>query len=153
MILPQLLVMPSNLEGRILLQPLSTSTFNVQIPEISAETEISFKVQASDSSVASAGGHSLGTRVVDFAFDVNWVGAGTCVVTITAVCNCSANASSALLYVRSLPLLVATPSFVDVINPQGNVTINISLQQPITSTIVINLQPNVPLAFLSLIHI
>ena len=119
----------------------------MQIPEISAETEISFKVQSSDSSVASAGGRSLGMRVVDFAFDVNWVGAGTCVVAITAVCNCSANASSALLYVRSLPLLVATPSFVDVINPQSNVTINISLQQPITSIIVINLQPNVPLAF------
>ena len=71
MILPQLLLMPFYLEDRILLQPLSTSSFNVQISHISARTEISFTVQSSDSSVAVAGGRSLGTRVVDFEFDVN----------------------------------------------------------------------------------
>ena len=146
-VLPQLLLIPSLLEGRVLLQPLSTATFSVQLPGISAQTEISFTVQSSDSSVVEAGGRSLGTRVVDFEFDANWVGAGTCVITVTAVCNCSANASSALLYVNSLPLLVATPSAVDVVNPQSNATITLSLQQRITSSVVINLQPNVPLAF------
>jgi hypothetical protein len=87
---------------------------------------------------------SHGTASSNFSFDVKWNGAGSCVVTVTAACTCSANSSSALLHVRSLPLLVATPSFVDVANPQDNVTISITLQHPIISNVVINLLSNVP---------
>jgi hypothetical protein len=146
-ILPQLLLVPSSTDDRILLQPSSAATFKVQISDIPFQTAISFTLHSSDQSVASASARTFGMRAADFSIDVNWIGAGSCVVTVSAVCNCSANSSSALLYVHSLPLLLAVPSAVDVVNPQSDSTINISLQHAITSSVVINLQPSVPLGF------
>ena len=146
-VLPLLVVMPVDDDSRVVLQPLATSSFTVQIPDISRGTAVSFALQTSDPSVAVAATRSPKTLAGDFSFDVQWIGAGACVVTVVAACNCSANASSALLFVQSLPLVVAVPNALDVINPQMNVSMNITLPQPVDRIVVINLRPNVPLAF------
>jgi hypothetical protein len=147
-ILPRIVLLPRSDDSRIVIQPLSTSLFTLQIPDVSDRLAVSFSAQTSDYSVAAVSVHSSGTLAADFSFDVEWIGAGSCFITFTAACNCSANGSTALLFVQSLPLVVAVPNSIDIFNPQSNVSINITLPQPIDHSVVINLRPNVPFAFL-----